>query len=722
MHWKNPCRPLAVALAVGVEIGQTALGQDAPPTQPNPATTPPPQTTVTETVVVSAAGGPEIETEIPGQAEVITGEQLRRQGARTVADALQDVVGLDTGGGSDNGGRLPNIGLWGLKEFDALLVMVDGVPVGGPFNPSLSQINLEDVDRIEIVKGPQGTLYGVAAFAGMVQVFTRSASEGTTATLSGGSFSDGRVSASTSLPLGKAKLRLFGNLERSHGWQDSTEFKDDRGGLRLDDPLPGGGTLSVLFNAHRNTQFFGSPLPVDPPSGQTVPGFRIDRNYEVGGARLDHRVYAITTNFIQPLSRTWTLENTLSWTRDDQISARSFISGIEGNQAAAAGLSLKPLETDVYENLHAVANFEGAGHHRLVAGAALTWGRTTAAGNGFDIELQIDPVVVPDLSETPANDNRSSADRRTFLAFYANDEWTPVSWLTLTAGGRFDHASESLSVTVHRAGASEPNVSSDFRSDGQWTGGVSALARLVGGRAGTLNEANVYVAVKSNFKPAAPNLTDAETARILEPERATSEEFGVKTRWLDRQISLGAAAFHMIFENLVVSILGPDSNPMLVNAGKERFQGAEFEVGYHPTAWPDFSFLAGYAHHDARYVQFSFIDPDNGLTLADGQRLELVPRDLWNATVVYHPKAGFGAWAAVRHQDHRPFDKINEAYMPSFYEWDAGASWSIGRARLSVTGRNLGESRHFVAESEIGDAQLYVAPPRRFLAELSVHF
>src|SRR4029077_1430502 len=95
-----------------------------------------------------------------------------------VADALENVVGVDTGEGSDNGARLPNIGMWGLKEFDALLVMVDGVPVGGPFNPSLSQINVEDVDRIEIVKGPQGTLYGVSAFAGMIQAFSRTGEPG----------------------------------------------------------------------------------------------------------------------------------------------------------------------------------------------------------------------------------------------------------------------------------------------------------------------------------------------------------------------------------------------------------------------------------------------------------------------------------------------------------------------------------------------------------------
>lgn len=681
----------------------------------------PPTPTATASVVVSATRGPELETEIPGQVTVIRGEDLRRENVQTLADALEDVVGLDTGLGSDNGNRLPNVGLWGLKEFDALLFMVDGVPVGGPFNPSLSQISIADIDHIEIVKGPQGTLYGVSAFAGMIQVFTKESVAGSQASVSGGSFSDWRGSLSTTVPLGEARLRIFGNVARAGGWQDRTDFADDRLGVRLDTPL-GGGKLAVTFNTYRNTQHFGSPLPVDPPSGQTLEGFRIDRNYEIDGARLDHRVNSVTANYVRPFSQGVVLENTLSITRDDQISVRSFVDGVDGNMATASGVALYPRETDVYEDLHLAANFEAGGHHRLVGGAALTWGRTTASGSGFDFSFQIDPVIVPSLNDTPAGDQRSFNDRRTFLGFYLNDEWTPVEFLTITAGARRDTVSESLSAQAREVGAPAPVTSQDSRSDGQWSGGVGALVRLLKGGRGATNEVNLYVSVKSAFKPAAPNLTEAETATILAPERTRSGEIGLKTRWLGGQISFDASLFHMTMENTVVSIVGPDGNPLLVNAGEERFQGAELEAGFRPAALRDVSVTAGYAHHDATYVHFSFIDPDLGFQSADGQRQELVPRDLWNAKVSYHPNRGLGVWAAVRHQNQRPFDKINIAYMPAFFEWDAGLSWGFGNARFSVVGRNLGNNRHFVAESEIGDAQLYVAPPRRILAELAFRF
>ena len=709
MRSKNAALTL---LAGALRVAPALQGQS-----PAPQPTPPP---VEENVVVSATRGPEIETEIPGQATVVTGEELRRRNAHTLADALQDVVGLDAEGGSDNGSRLPNIGLWGLKEFDALLVMVDGVPVGGPFNPSLAQIDVDDIDRIEIVKGPQGTLYGVSAFAGMVQVFTKSAAKGTAVRLSGGSFSTGSLYLSHAVGIGAANLRLYGRFERSDGWQDRTDSKGDRGGLRLDAPTSGGGKLSVIFDLIRDTQFFSSPLPVE--DGEPLPGFRAGRNYEVGGARLDHRVYSLTTRWQQPLSASAVLENVLGVARDNQISIRSFVGEVDGNEATAEGVALKPRETDVYDDLHVTTTFSAAGNHRLVTGAALTWGRTTAQGTGFDIDLQIDPVVVPDFADTPAGDHRSFVDRRTFFGLYINDEWTPVRFLTLTGGARYDRVSEMLFAKGQEVGDPEADVSRDSRSEGSWSGGLSALARLVEDRSGALNDANLYVSAKSAFKPAAPNLTEAEDAEILKPERTRSGEVGLKTRWLDRQLSFDVSVFHMIFKNLVVSNVGADGNPRLINAGSERFQGSEFTLGYRPSALPALAFLAGYAHHDARFIRFSFFNAEGALRVVDGKRLELAPRDLWNARVEYAAGHGPSAFVAVRHQNQRPLNRRNVNYTPSFDETDAGVGWDFRWGRLSVVGRNLGDSRHYVAESEIGDSQFYVAPPRRFTAEVAFRF
>jgi iron complex outermembrane recepter protein len=704
--------PRAALLAAALVLRPHLAGA-----QPVPSPTP----SATAEIVVSATKMPEDAVDIAVPVSVVTGDEIRRSGARTVADAIINIVGLDTADGSDSGNRLPNIGMWGLKEFDALLVTVDGVPVGGPFNPSLSQIPVEDVDRMEIAKGPQGTLYGVSAFAGMIQVFTRRSGEkGGSVTVGGGSFSDTHAALAYTLPLANDfTVRAYGSFARSLGWQDRTDYSDTR--LTLSGEKKWGDTtLGVSLISTLNTNTFGSPLPVD--AGEPVPGFFSEKNYAIRGARLDHRVLALSSSFSTPLAPELKLENTLGLTRDEQIQVRSFIDASDGVTAQATGTALKPVESTVFDDVRLVADFQGAGRHRLVGGAAITWGRTTAAGTGFDFDLTIGPnPIVPELGQVPVGDHRSFSDRRTFFGFYVNDEWTPTPRLTITAGARYDSTSESLAAYGQEVG--EPLVSTtDSQTNGAWSGGVAALFRILPKPAGPLETANFYVSAKTAFKPAAPNLSEAESARILDPERTRSGEFGLKTRWLDGTLAFDFSWFHMMFENMVVSILGTDGAPALTNAGEERFQGEELALTYRPKLAEGLTLSGGYAHHDATFVHFSFLTPDGQLRVVDGKRLELVPRDLWNARLGYAPKLGPGGFVAVRHQGQRPLTRRNTFYTPGFFEVDAGLGWEFSWGRLGIYGRNLGDDRHYVSDSEIGDSQFYVSPPRRFMGELTLRF
>jgi hypothetical protein len=130
----------------------------------------------------------------------------------------------------------------------------------------------------------------------------------------------------------------------------------------------------------------------------------------------------------------------------------------------------------------------------------------------------------------------------------------------------------------------------------------------------------------------------------------------------------------------------------------------------------------GYAHHDARFVQFTFVDPDGVFQDVSGNRLEMTPSELWNARLDYHSRAGLTVWGAVRHQSDRALDRDNIATLPAFEEYDAGASYTIKRYSIGVTGRNLGDDRHLVTESEVGDAQFYVASPARVTAQVTAQF
>ena len=195
----------------------------------------------------------------------------------------------------------------------------------------------------------------------------------------------------------------------------------------------------------------------------------------------------------------------------------------------------------------------------------------------------------------------------------------------------------------------------------------------------------------------------------------------MKARALDGQLSLDVSGFQMDFHNMVVGIQDA-GGPKLVNAGHERFKGWDVSLGVAPNQVPGLSLSAGYGWHDPRFVNFTFITPDGSFRDVSGKLIELAPRLLWNSRLAYAPGKGVGGWVATRHQATRALNRRNRFFDKPFDEVDAGLSFALPRVSVNVNGRNLGDSRHYVAESEIGDSQFYLSPPRRISAEVTLPF
>src|SRR6185369_15943983 len=99
--------------------------------------------------------------------------------------ALSLVGGVEGTPGGDAGpsGAVPSI--WGLREADAYLLVVDNVPWGGAFNPATPSLDLAGVERIEILRGPAPVMYGATSFSGVIHVIHYAAGQ-TPATVSAG--------------------------------------------------------------------------------------------------------------------------------------------------------------------------------------------------------------------------------------------------------------------------------------------------------------------------------------------------------------------------------------------------------------------------------------------------------------------------------------------------------------------------------------------------------
>jgi vitamin B12 transporter len=181
---------------------------------------PPRDTVRIAPVVVTATRSPLAADRAPATVTVITGATLRAQGITTVIDALRQVPGLVLAQTGSYGGATSLFIRGGESKFTK--VLVDGVPVneaGGAFD--FATLTTDNIDRIEIVRGPASVLYGSDAVAGVVQLFTRRGTPGVHGDLSvrGGQF--GTVDADGSLrgAIGATEFSLGGARHETRGYQ-----------------------------------------------------------------------------------------------------------------------------------------------------------------------------------------------------------------------------------------------------------------------------------------------------------------------------------------------------------------------------------------------------------------------------------------------------------------------------------------------------------------------
>ena len=180
-------------------------------------------------VVVTAARHEQKITTVPYAISVITAEDIRRSGARSIPDALRLVPGMDIAGLSFGNAAVSARGFHGFITTH-LLVLVDGRPIydalfgGTPWNswPFL----LEDIDRIEVIRGPGGVSWGADAVNGVINIITKDPAEQTGLTLTSRGASRGSFKQyfGYGIQEGKLRLRVSGEYEASDGFREGGSF------------------------------------------------------------------------------------------------------------------------------------------------------------------------------------------------------------------------------------------------------------------------------------------------------------------------------------------------------------------------------------------------------------------------------------------------------------------------------------------------------------------
>jgi iron complex outermembrane receptor protein len=679
-------RFVLLAAALFTSAAARAVGQGQKP----PVGLPP--------IEVVATRVPHAPHEVPASIEVLNGEDLNARGARSLRDALALATGVAIAPGGDGGpaGSVPEF--WGLREFDAFLLVVDDVPWGGALNPALASLSLRDVERVEILRGPAPVTYGATSFVGVIHIVHKpAAASAKYFGAQGGAYQSGGVSAD--LPLfsnGAWKSRLSGDFDRQGFKDDRTSYSRGHALWRI---AKGEAAKRTWFRADATVlrQDPASPHPREGPSlSEQVP---LDANHNPAGAYLNEDRVALAAGLERPAFHGATWGSTASFTHSANRMFRGFLTDVSNSPDNATGFKETIDINDLYADTHLI--WPARSNVQVMMGADLLFANGEAKGAIFSYTAPLDGASEPTVTE-PASLNLDSEDRRIFLGAYASAEWRPSSRLAVSGGLRLNSTSE-------RRGEGESATNTRL------SGGVGVLVGLWEKDA---NHLRLFANFRDTFKPAAFDFSLAENEGVLEPETSKSYEGGLKLRAMGGSFDLEASVFQMDFTNLVTATI-VNNLPALVNAGKTRFKGFELAADLR-VAGATYA-RASYSFHDGKFVDF-VQDFDGTPTQLAGKRFEMSARHLIAAGVTYAPEAGFIASANLNYAGNRYLNKRNTALVKGFATFDAGIGYRWNRFELRLDGRNLSDRRDAVSESEFGDAQYYRMPARTVQAAIAVRY
>ena len=222
--WKIGNRgAVASAAASWVLLAFSAAGQDAVRSAEDE--------TESERIVVTATRLDTPLDESPASVSVISSEDFAEKQISRVADALRELPGLSvvqTG----TAGQLTSVFTRGLRS-EHTQVLLDGIPLNqglaGLFN--LADLTVDNIDRIEVVRGPQSTLYGPRALAGAIQIFTRRGlgAPQTEVSTEGGSYGTFRESVSSSGSIGVFDYSLGASRLDTDNARDNNQYRLSNG-------------------------------------------------------------------------------------------------------------------------------------------------------------------------------------------------------------------------------------------------------------------------------------------------------------------------------------------------------------------------------------------------------------------------------------------------------------------------------------------------------------
>jgi iron complex outermembrane receptor protein len=582
-------------------------------------------------IVVTAQKRSESLQNVPVSITTFGSEELKDRAVESFMDYATSVPNLGFGASGDGAANSRTISIRGVSGDNTTGFYLDETPLPDSLDP-----RIVDIDHIEVLRGPQGTLYGARSMGGTVRLLTNQPdannfSAGTHTGISSTQHTtapnyvaDGVVN----LPLihDTLGLRMVGFFDREAGFF-KRQFPTVPGGTSLSTlndigrSVVQGGSMAVKWKVndvltvtprilHQETAYNGFPFADGTATNFKPTNFLQSRTFDVPEGGSDRwTLYSLGVHYALPfgeiVSSTSYFDRLVMEREDESEVVSLFFFTPAGLPPVASQITeIKPLHRFVQE-VRFASQLQGP--WQFVLGAYFS------QSNGQFTPGLYPPTIVPGLTAVsgyPGNlffyQNYPSTIREP--ALFGELSYQATSKLKLTAGARWYEIKSTASGTEQGAAVgavvtdtattlTEVGVNPKFQADYQ----INSDAMIYGTAAKGFRPGGIVPTVPSAATLGCPTqlatlgLTTEQTHKY-QSDSLWNYELGAKTSWFDNRLTVDADVFYIDWKNIQQQILLSCGFQFRTNAGAAKSEGGELEVHARPLHGLDISSGVGYQH------------------------------------------------------------------------------------------------------------------------------
>ncbi|MDB5365175.1 MAG: TonB-dependent receptor [Rhodospirillales bacterium] len=708
----------------------------------------------TDEIIVTARRREETLKDVPVAVSVFNANKLNDLGATDITALQQSTPNLTIqvarGSNSTVITFIRGVGqqdpLWGFEPGVGLYV--DDVYIA---RPQGAVLDIFDIDRIEVLRGPQGTLYGRNTIGGAIKYVTRKIGPGTEVegkfTLGSygehdefGSFKTRQGNVGVSIAMAKNDHDGYGrnlNTGAQHYNKDNIagraalEFTPtDKLFFRVSADWMH--DMSRPRHGHREVpalDIFGRPIP----GGNVLPNVYDTR----AGSGDDNSVITQGVSLLAEYAATdaLTLKSITAYRSGHTEGTIDF----DNLPAALLDVPARYNDHQFSEELQAVLSLG-----KLTGVAGLYYMNGTSAG-AFD-------TVVSQINTTTATSG--FVDTTSYAAF-ANFSYAITDQLAIELGGRYTRDEKTgLVYRQNFTGLRSPlfgnfaAIPGLLRSNFTNSKNFSKFTPHASVSYKVTPDVTAYASYSQGFKSGgfdmrADVVLTPNSVNGYEPETVDTYEVGVKGNFLDRRLTVNAALFHSSYKNQQVTLqtpVGASIASQVINAGKSTIEGAELEAVAVLAPQLTANLTVGYIN--ASFDQYLALDltrtPPVTVDFASQRKFQNTPRWTGSAGLTFRQPLVDGSTVTlapfVSYRSKMYMFEVPSALdQASYWLFNATAAWTSAdaRYRISLNGLNLTDERYRVGGYNFSQATgiffgnsvtAYYGPPRTVTGTLAIKF